>query len=228
MREVVDEILKAEKEARDVVSQAREKAEKIRADAEEEYNAKMASGRAEAQKLIRDRLAAARLEMESREAELARRAEGERERYRTRHHTQIERLAASIVSRLVVPEHGARVSDERRGRSGRGPALDSVAAGERVRIRARPGAPSPAVIVRLRLGLRIAVQVPIGVAVRASVHLAGPVRDVADVGRASVVAASDRREAHDGHEHEHSPCTALHDSLLSRTRCVSTPRIPGS
>jgi vacuolar-type H+-ATPase subunit H len=102
---VLDEIIKAEKEAEKTVQQAREKAVEIVAKADSEYNQTVVLAKEESHKKIQDTLAAAKQKAENDLAKAIKDSEDKNLFFLEKSYEQADKVAGSIVEMLVKPEY---------------------------------------------------------------------------------------------------------------------------
>ncbi|MBN1307257.1 MAG: hypothetical protein JXA18_05035 [Chitinispirillaceae bacterium] len=103
MKEVVNEILAAEKRVEQTLSDARRKAAEIRQESEKEVAAIIAAAHEEAQRIIRETSDAARMEAETRREKALNDIASENRVLRERSRGRIDDLIDEIVSLISAP-----------------------------------------------------------------------------------------------------------------------------
>jgi V/A-type H+-transporting ATPase subunit G/H len=104
MFEIVDEIVQAERQAEQIVSDARAEAEEIRSSFDAEERDALGEAREEAAQILRERVDAARDEAQKRlEAALSR--ERSAEQYMDAHADRVEDALNRVTELLLTPEY---------------------------------------------------------------------------------------------------------------------------
>jgi V/A-type H+-transporting ATPase subunit G/H len=104
MFEIVDEIVQAERQAEQIVSDARAEAEKIRSTFDTEEREALDNAREEAAQILRERVEAARTEASERlDAELS--ADETADQFMDAHAGRVEDATDRVVSFLLTPEY---------------------------------------------------------------------------------------------------------------------------
>jgi len=104
MQEVVDEVLKAEAGAQEIIDKAGQEAAHLKQQAENETNRRIAEAREKARKLVQDRVAAERDRAASEYTAAIRDAETKNERFWEQNAEKIDGLVKRLVDFLVTPE----------------------------------------------------------------------------------------------------------------------------
>ena len=102
---VLDEIIKAEKEAESIVQQAREKAVEIVSQADADYNQAITLAKEESQKKIQDSVAAAKDKAGLALAKAIEQAEGDNSTFLEKSNEKTDAIAGRIVDMLLKPEY---------------------------------------------------------------------------------------------------------------------------
>ena len=102
---VLDEIIKAEKDAENIVQQAREKAAEIVAQADSDYNKAIISAREESQKKIQDSVAAAKDKAVLALNKAIEQAEKDNLAFLEKSSERTDAIANIIVDMLLKPEY---------------------------------------------------------------------------------------------------------------------------
>ena len=102
---VLEEIIKAEKEAEKIVQQAREEAIEIVAKADAEYNQAITLAKEETHKKIQDSVASAKQKAGEALAKAVKDAETENSVFLEKSYAQTDKVAKNILDMLLKPEY---------------------------------------------------------------------------------------------------------------------------
>lgn len=111
MKEVVDEILAAEKKVEEALGEARREAARIRQESEKEVSAIVENAHEKAQLLLQKTVVAARQEAESTREKVFADAAGEKNRLFEQSKDKIDILVDEIVDIITTPMTAVRRSD---------------------------------------------------------------------------------------------------------------------
>lgn len=105
MQEVIDELLKAEAEAQQIITRAQEQAQAAKNQIESEYSLKVNETREQARQAVLGRVEKTRLEVTAANAEALKKAQAENE---ARFHEQepaVERITDEVIDLVMTPEY---------------------------------------------------------------------------------------------------------------------------
>jgi V/A-type H+-transporting ATPase subunit G/H len=105
MRDVVEQILSAEGEAKARIQKARESASAIRTQADREAEQRLQEARTQAQDTIRSAVTGAREQGEREHGALVEQAHRESKQFIESHTADIEKTIAKAVERIIKPEY---------------------------------------------------------------------------------------------------------------------------
>ncbi len=104
MQDVVDEVLKAEAGAEEIITKAREKAQSVRQEAEQEINRRIAEAREKARKIIQDKVSAAKEQAAAEYKEAIRNAERQSEEFWQHNMGKVTAVVEKLAAFIITPE----------------------------------------------------------------------------------------------------------------------------
>jgi vacuolar-type H+-ATPase subunit H len=104
MQDVVDEVLKAEAGAEEIIAKAREKAQGLRQEAEQEINRKVAEAREKARKIIQDKVSSAKEQAAAEYKEAISSAERRSQEFWERNTEKVTTVVEKLAAYIITPE----------------------------------------------------------------------------------------------------------------------------
>ena len=105
MNDIVDEVLKAEKEAEAIVAKAQEEAARLKSNIEMEISQKIKIAKQEAQAIIQKTVADTREAVQENYATAIKAAEEKNRDFLTQNQGQIDQITKNIISLIMTPEY---------------------------------------------------------------------------------------------------------------------------
>jgi vacuolar-type H+-ATPase subunit H len=105
MQEVIDELLKAEAEAQQLIVRAQEEAQKMKSQVETDYSAKVSETREQARRTVLARAEQARKELGNANMQALKKAQAEIESRFREQQPAIEHITAAVIDLIVTPEY---------------------------------------------------------------------------------------------------------------------------
>lgn len=105
MGDIIDDVLKAEERAEEIIREARKRETEMRRAIEEELSAMQATANERAQKLMEQRLERVQMEANKAYDEAVTTAEEENKQFFRRSKRQLERIVNEIVRYVITPEY---------------------------------------------------------------------------------------------------------------------------